>query len=443
MTETGKQGENRPKFRRKLLPALAGILLLAAAACVLGSGVKAEKAGAVRKTVEDVVTEEGVISSGPQVTVLSEVSGPVKEILASENDKVKAGAVLYRIDSVQYDYEKEAAESAIRALEAQKDRARIGQVMTTSPKEYLDGLEKELSSARAAFQAAKSTYEGFQVLAAGGDVSRVDLEQAEAQYRSAESACRQAEERYRESRELMEELQKQGIDSASLNDTFFDSEMGMLDAELAGNRAKLAQLEDRIARCEVRAEQDGIITSLPIREVSAVMEGMETVVLRPLDAGFAEADVLTSVAPWLTVGGRAEIRFGRKGSDTSVFGTISEIYDFASPGVSALGLAEYRVHVKIVPDDPAELAGKEGYGVTVYLPVYRGEDVLTVPAEAVFTEDGRHYVYRVSGGRARKTEVESEYQTGQDAVINAGLSENDTVIARADTEGVHDGVRVR
>ena len=213
-----------------------------------------------------------------------------------------------------------------------------------------------------------------------------------------------------------EELQKQGIDSASLNDTFFDSEMGMLDAELSGNRAKLAQLEDRIARCEVRAEQDGIITSLPIREVSAVMEGMETVVLRPLDAGFAEADVLTSVAPWLTVGSRAEIRFGRKGSDTSVFGTISEIYDFASPGVSALGLAEYRVHIKIAPDDPAA---------------------------AVFTEDGRHYVYRVSGGRARKTEVESEYQTGQDAVINAGLSENDTVIARADTEGVHDGVRVR
>ena len=40
-------------------------------------------------------------------------------------------------------------------------------------------------------------------------------------------------------------------------------------------------------------------------------------------------------------------------------------------------------------------------------------------------------------------EISSEYQTGTDAVITGGLSENDTVIARADAEGIHDGVRVR
>ncbi|MBO6269043.1 MAG: biotin/lipoyl-binding protein, partial [Clostridium sp.] len=129
--------------RKRILLAAVPVLILG---CLIAasSGIKTETARAVRKTVEDSASEEGVISSGEEKAVLSEVSGPVAEILVSENDRVKAGQVLYRIDPVLYDFEEQAAESAVRALEAQMDRAKIGQVMTTSPAEYLDGLGKEL-----------------------------------------------------------------------------------------------------------------------------------------------------------------------------------------------------------------------------------------------------------------------------------------------------------
>ncbi|MBO5573950.1 MAG: biotin/lipoyl-binding protein, partial [Clostridium sp.] len=190
-------------LRKKLLLA-AALVLVPGCLFAKGSGIKAETAQAVRKAVEDTASEEGVISSGEEKAILSEVSGPVAGILVSENDRVKEGQVLYRIDPVLYDFEKQAAESAVRALEAQMDRAKIGQVMTTSPAEYLDGLGKELAAAESAMQAAKSTWEGMQVLAAGGDAARLELEQAEAQYRSAESTYRQAQERYQESRTLME-----------------------------------------------------------------------------------------------------------------------------------------------------------------------------------------------------------------------------------------------
>lgn len=429
-------------LRKKLLLA-AALVLVPGCLFAKGSGIKAETAQAVRKAVEDTASEEGVISSGEEKAILSEVSGPVAGILVSENDRVKEGQVLYRIDPVLYDFEKQAAESAVRALEAQMDRAKIGQVMTTSPAEYLDGLGKELAAAESAMQAAKSTWEGMQVLAAGGDAARLELEQAEAQYRSAESTYRQAQERYQESRTLMEKLEKEGITGDKLNDTFFESENGMLEAELEGSRTRLRQLEDRIERCEVKAGEDGIITSLPIKQVSAVQEGMETVCIRPAEACLAEADVLTSVVPWLSVNGPCEITVSRKGQDEKIPGHVTEIYDFASAGTSALGLSEYRVHVKIAPENPEDLAGKEGYGVTVRFLLYEGEDVLTVPADAVFEEDGKQYVYLVQGRRAVKTEISSEYQTGTDAVITGGLSENDRVIARADAEDIHDGVRVR
>ena len=428
--------------RKKILLAAVPVLILG---CLIaaGSGIKTETARAVRKTVEDSASEEGVISSGEEKAVLSEVSGPVAEILVSENDRVKAGQVLYRIDPVLYDFEEQAAESAVRALEAQMDRAKIGQVMTTSPAEYLDGLGKELAAAKSALQAAQSAWEGMQVLAAGGDVARLELQQAEAEYRSAESAYRQAQERNQESRTLMEKLEQEGITGDKLNDTFFESENGMLEAELEGSRTRLLQLKDRIARCEVKAGEDGIITSLPIKQVSAVQEGIETVCIRPAEELCVEADVLTSVVPWLSAGTPCEITVSRKGQDEKIPGHITEIYDFASAGTSALGLSEYRVHVKAVPDDPEGLSGKEGYGVTLRFLLYQGEDVLTVPADALFEEDGKQYVYLVQGHRAVKTEISSEYQTGTDAVITGGLSENDAVIARADAEGIHDGVRVR
>ncbi len=432
------------RILRKMIPSAAAILLILAGGLVyLHSGVPAGRTKAVRKTVDDSVTEEGVITSGGELHILSEVAGPVAEILVGENDRVEAGDVLYRIDPVQYRYEKEAAENSAKALEAQLERTKVGQVMTASPQEYLENLEEELESAKAARNAAKSAYEGYRVLAESGDVSRLELERAEAEYRGAESAYRQAEERCRESSTLLEELKTQGIDREKLNKTFYEAETGMLEAELAGSRTQIEQLEDRIGRCEVKASRPGIVSELPIRHVNAVTEGQETVCLQTIDRNAAEADVLTSIVPWLSAGDPVELIFSRKGQDETVEGHIAEIYGFASPGVSALGLSEYRVHIRIEPERPEELAGREGYGVTVTFPLYHREDALTVPADALFSENRQNYVYVVKAGRAVKTAVESEYQSGGDAVILSGLSEGDTVVQKADTEGIRDGARVR
>ena len=430
-----------PVGAKVLLPLLAAAL---AVALVWGNrGVKVEKAKAAVKTVEDSVTEEGVITSGTELHVISEVAGPVAEILVAENERVKAGQVLYRIDPVNYTHRRESAEAELLSLKARKDRARISQVMTSSPTEYLDGLEKEMASRKAARQAAESAYQGYQALAAAGDISRLELERAEAEYREAESAYRQAEERLKESSGLMQKLGSEGMEGEELNRTFYDSEMDMLEAEVSGAESALELLREQEKKCEVKADRDGIVSSIPLMGQSAVAEGQETLVLRESGEYYVESDVLTSVAPWLSRGEAVEIVFNRKGKEERYPGTVEEIYDFASPGISALGLSEYRVRVKVLPDEPEQLEGKEGYGVTVRFPLYYGENVLTVPAEALFTEDGRQYVYRIEHGRAVIGEVESEYQSGGDAVITGGLSEGDVVVKNADAGGVFDGTRVR
>lgn len=85
-----------------------GIVLAGAAVCLIlvmaaGSflGVKAEKAQAVKGAVADYYTEEGVLKSGKEYQLIAEVSGPVSEILVSENVPVKKGDLLAVIGSTE------------------------------------------------------------------------------------------------------------------------------------------------------------------------------------------------------------------------------------------------------------------------------------------------------------------------------------------------------
>ena len=83
-----------------------------------------------------------------------------------------------------------------------------------------------------------------------------------------------------------------------------------------------------------------------------------------------------------------------------------------------------------------------GYGAELSFILYRGEQVLAVPASAVFQSGGRDWVYVAEGGRAAQREVVLDYETPSWAVVREGLSEGEAVIRTADTEGLHDGAAV-
>ena len=64
-------------------------------------------------------------------------------------------------------------------------------------------------------------------------------------------------------------------------------------------------------------------------------------------------------------------------------------------------------------------------------------------AERIYNYPEVKSVYLISGGRAVKTEVETEYKTAARAVIAGGLQEDSEVIREADAEGVFDGAKIR
>lgn len=444
---------------KKIIMIAAAAILIAAAAggiyrLTAGSGVKIQKARVLRQPVRDTYTQEGKLTFGGNYQMISEVSGPVLKICVKENQVVHAGDILFQIDDSDYRYRREQAENAVAGFEAQLESSRIGQMMTSSPTEYLESLQKEAEAARAAFQTAQTSYSAAQALYAAGDISLVEYEQFAAQYRSAQAAYEQARSRSEQSGNYLAKLEAEGISQDALNEQFYSSETRQLQAQIDEQKVGISQLDDKIGKCTVRADRNGRVVSLPVKDLSMVQAGQLCAELRAMEEAEAETDVLTSIAPYMKTGDPVELKLGLRGSDEVWQAEICEVYDYAEKGMSALGLDEYRVHVKAVikeaekmsETDRARLLSRDGYGIDMTFTLYDADDALTVPSGAVFTSEGSDYVYVVENGRAVRRKIKASYRSSSLVVLDESsgeVREGDTVIDQADTKGIYEGVKVR
>lgn len=429
--------------------AVPGMLCIAAVCVRNSGGIPAETIQVRKEAFLDTCTEDGVIRTGEICRVLSKVSGSVQEIYVKENMPVEKGDLLMRVDARDLVYEKELHASALNGYRAQLDQSRINQLMISSPREYLEALSQELAVAQAEYQAAETNWKAGQALYESGVMSKSDMEQAKSAYEQSKSAREKAESRIAESKSKWEELKNQGLTDEDINSRFYESADNQLKAMMQSEQSKISQLEDKIADCEIRAGDDGVITAFPAKELSMIQEGQEIAVINGTGTGFVvESEVLTTVEPYLHIGDPVDVTRKLHGQDIAYTGTIREIYDFASESTSALGLKEYRIMVKAELDWPEsenqEYGGlKDGSGVEVEYTLYRAEDALVIPSGALFRFDGKDYVYRVAEGRAVRTEVTVAYQSGISAVIEAGLTEQERIVKNVDAEELYDGAKIR
>lgn len=289
------------KGKKKLLAGIAAIVILIAvlSQTLLKGGKPVEISAVARESVEDQYTEEGRISFGKEYRVIAQVSGPVKQILVGENSQVEKGQILFTVDSAGYEYEKALNQSILAGLQAQLEQSRISQVMTSSPQEYLNTVKQEMEAGKADYLSAKTVYEGSQALYAAGAISMTEQERSEAAYQKALTGWQQAKGRYEESSRMLKGLKEEGIDQKTINSRFYNSEVNQLTAQIKGKKTTITQLEDQIAHCQVKAECDGIVTSLPVNGMSVIQSGETAAVLNSREGAGAEADVLTSIAPYI------------------------------------------------------------------------------------------------------------------------------------------------
>jgi HlyD family secretion protein len=107
--------------------------------------------------------------------------------------------------------------------------------------------------------------------------------------------------------------------------------------------------------------------------------------------------------------------------------------------ISALGVEEQRVNVIADLVTPAPSLG-DGYRVEARIVVWEADDVLRVPASALFRRGKRWNVFTLEEGRARLRPIEIGERGATQAQVLDGLSEGEQVLLHP-SDRVEDGVR--
>jgi HlyD family secretion protein len=159
------------------------------------------------------------------------------------------------------------------------------------------------------------------------------------------------------------------------------------------------------------------------------------------------ADYLSSDAVAMESGQRVLIE--QWGGERPLEGRLRRIEPSGFLKISALGVEEQRVNVLIDLVEPPEVWRRlgDGFRVETRVVIWEADDVLRVPASALFRNGERGQQWAVftvespEGGRVSLTPVEIGHRSGLQAEVLGGLQEGQTVVAHPN-DAVTDGVEV-
>ncbi len=371
--------------------------------------IAVDVAKAERGTLTVTVDEDAQTRVTDRYVVSTPLTGNLERIHIDPGDPVEAGDVIARVDPLEAPLldprSRAQAEARLAAAQsaARQARAAVGRV-------------------RAALELAQDEAEIQRRLADEGAVAERVAERAEL-----------------EARQLREELAS----------TQFAAQVAENEVEVA--RAALGRYERRPTPkpagegeesevMELRAPVSGVVLRVIREQGGAVQTGEQLLEIGNPSSLEIVTDVLTSDAVEIEPGD--QVRIERWGGEP-LEGRVRLVEPSGFTKMSALGVEEQRVNVIVDLTSPREEWDELGdaYRVETSIVVWQEDDVLTVPASAVFRHDGDWAVYRVVRGNAELSPVEVGRRTGLRVQVLEGVSEGEEVVVHP-SDRVHDGVRV-
>ena len=246
--------KNRGATRAKLVLAL--IVLIAAAGGVVDWYL-----------TKDIATTDDAYTDGHAITVAPQVAGTVVSLDVNDNQRVKAGDLLFQIDPRAYVAARDQAQGSLQQAEAQLADARIAleSARATYP--------ARLAAAQAQLTAAKATR-----FKADADARRQrglpkqatmqqDVDNAEAALRSADAQVDAAQAAVQQA-----DLVPQFVGQA-------EARVRQLEAQVALARAQLDQADLNLSWTKIVAPKDGWITKRNIEQGNYVHAGQSVLSL--------------------------------------------------------------------------------------------------------------------------------------------------------------------
>ncbi len=388
---------------RRSLPWL-GLLALAA---LIGWGlwpkpVIVETGVVARAPLTVHVSEEGKTRVRNRYIVAAPVAGKMRRVPLKPGDAVEAGkTVLTVIEPVAAPLLDPRSRVQAEAVVAMHEAARQQAVAS-------------LEAARAALKMAEADRERMRSVRKNGTISESDRDKME-----ADASIKAAETRAAE------------------------FSLQVIDHELAQARAVLQRPDVSTAGnlVEVKSPVSGRVLNVYQESETIVAPGTRILeVGDPADIEI-EAEILSRDAVTIKTGDSVEVE--QWGGETPLKGRVRRIEPAAFTKISALGVEEQRVYVLADLVDPPEAAKALGdrYRVEVRVAIWHADDVLVVPAGALFREGNTWMTFVYQDGGAKHVTVEAGHTDGRFTEVLSGLKAGDKVLLHP-PDTVKDGTAV-
>lgn len=250
----------------------------------------------------------------------------------------------------------------------------------------------------------------------------------------------------------VERLVKDGFMSGQAAEQTRNAEITIAnEVEAARFRAKSAAAEVTLAKSGLIAVQDGKDTLFNIRSPVAgrilripdqservVSAGTPLLNLGDLSKLEVVIELLSTEATQVKPG-MLVILDGWGGGQT-LRARVQRVEPYAFTKVSSLGIEEKRTNVVADFVDTPQALG-DGYRVNAHIVVWTADDVIKVPASALFRCAETWCVFVVESGQAKRRNVKIGHRNVQEAEVLEGLAPGGTVI-RHPANQIDEGVRV-
>lgn len=237
----------------------------------------------------------------------------------------------------------------------------------------------------------------------------------------------------------------QKTSTAALNTAI--AQLSMRQRELESARAQLIEPSsdlgaDQASYCiRVYAPVSGRVIRIVTESETVVQSGAPLLELGdPADLEIA-VDLLSIDAVRIQEGAKAEIVSW--GGAKRLHAVVSRIEPTGFKKVSALGIEEQRVKVRLAIEEPFEQRLRLGHDYRVYVRIieWTGDKVLSVPLSALFRQGDAWTVFLVNDGISMLRTVVVGRKNSQHAQITKGLAEGDRVILHPN-DRIREGTRV-
>jgi HlyD family secretion protein len=363
--------------------------------------VEVDLASASRAPLRVSVEQEGRTRVVDRYVVTAPVNGYARRIRFDVGDAVERGTTLAELEPLRAE-----ALDARRRAEAEARIAAAAASLSAS-EQRANAAASNAALAQKELQRVRALRVAGHVSAAAEDRAASDAERNRAELRSAQFAVATARHELEAARTALKY------------------------AASAGNAEPVA----------VRSPVAGRVLKIPRKSEGTVAAGQPLLEIGDPRALEVEVDVLSADA--VRIHPSSRVVFERWGGEGVLEGRVRVVEPAGFTKVSALGVEEQRVWVIVAFTSPSAQWQRlgDGYRVEASFILWEANDVLQIPASALFRDGSGWSLFAVEQGKAVKRRIEIGQRNGLAAEVVAGIKAGEQVIVHPD-DRVRDGISV-